>query len=62
MRISILEFAPCADWIYHIRRDPEEGYLAGDERSVTIGSGVKLRPQTASSYAGGKATNVARDG
>jgi fructose-1-phosphate kinase PfkB-like protein len=60
MQITILEFAPCVDWIYHIRRDPEEGYLDGDERQVTIRSGAKLRPHTASIYAGGKATNVAR--
>lgn len=60
MRVTILEFAPCADWIYHLRRDDEEGYLVGDERQVTIRSGAKLRPHTASIYAGGKATNVAR--
>lgn len=60
MRITILEFAPCVDWIYHLRRDAEEGYLAGDEHRVTIRSGAKLRPRTASIYAGGKATNVAR--
>src|SRR5262245_34601645 len=60
MQITILEFAPCADWIYHLRRDDEEGYAAGDERLITIRSGVKMRPRTASIYAGGKATNVAR--
>ena len=60
MRITILEFAPCADWIYHLRRDEEEGYVVGDERLITIRSGAKLRPRTASIYAGGKATNVAR--
>lgn len=60
MQITILEFAPCVDWIYHFRRDEEEGYVAGDEHSVTIRSGAKLRPRTASIYAGGKATNVAR--
>ena len=60
MRIAILEFAPCVDWIYHIRRDDEEGYLTSDATSVTIRSGVKLRPRVASVYAGGKATNVAR--
>ena len=60
MRITILEFAPCADSIYHIRRDREEGYVASGERSITIKSGVKLRPRAVSTYAGGKATNVAR--
>jgi fructose-1-phosphate kinase PfkB-like protein len=60
MKVIILEFAPCADWLYHFRRDEEEGYIAGDERTVTIRSGAKLRPHTASIYAGGKATNVAR--
>jgi fructose-1-phosphate kinase PfkB-like protein len=60
MKITILEFAPCVDWIYHFRRDEEEGYIAGDEHQVTIRSGAKLRPYTASIYAGGKATNVAR--
>lgn len=60
MKITILEFAPCVDWIYHFRRDEEEGYIHGDERQVTIRSGAKLRPETASIYAGGKATNVAR--
>jgi fructose-1-phosphate kinase PfkB-like protein len=60
MQIKILEFAPCVDWIYHFRRHEEEGYLSGDGRSVTIRSGAKLRPDTASIYAGGKATNVAR--
>jgi fructose-1-phosphate kinase PfkB-like protein len=60
MQITILEFAPCVDWIYHFRRDEEEGYINGDERQVTIRSGAKLRPETASIYAGGKATNVAR--
>jgi fructose-1-phosphate kinase PfkB-like protein len=60
MQITILEFAPCVDWIYHFRRDEEEGYINGDERQVTIRSGAKLRPETATTYAGGKATNVAR--
>jgi fructose-1-phosphate kinase PfkB-like protein len=60
MKVTILEFAPCVDWIYHFRRDEEEGYVAGDEHQVTIRSGAKLRPDTASIYAGGKATNVAR--
>lgn len=60
MRITILEFAPCADAIYHLRRDAEEGYIAGDGREVMIRSGSKLRPHAVSTYAGGKATNVAR--
>ena len=60
MKITILEFTPCADSIYHVRRDAEEGYIAGDASAVTIKSGAKLRPRTVSTYAGGKATNVAR--
>src|ERR1044071_3141191 len=60
MKITILEFAPCADSIYHIRRDREEGYVASGERTVKIKSGAKLRPRAVSTYAGGKATNVAR--
>ncbi len=60
MRITILEFAPCADWICHFRCDPEEGYAAGDAKNFTIQSGAKLRPRVVSIYAGGKATNVAR--
>lgn len=48
------------DWIYHLRRDDDEGYLEGDGARVTIKSGAKLRPKVASIYAGGKATNVAR--
>ncbi|HSE97092.1 MAG TPA: hypothetical protein VLD57_02405, partial [Blastocatellia bacterium] len=60
MKITILEFAPCADTIYHMRRDAEEGYIEGDASTVTIRTGAKLRPVVASVYAGGKATNVAR--
>jgi fructose-1-phosphate kinase PfkB-like protein len=60
MKITILEFTPCADSIYHVRRDAEEGYIAGDASAVTIKSGAKLRPRMVSTYAGGKATNVAR--
>ncbi len=60
MKITILEFAPCADTIYHIARDAEEGYIAGDAETLTLRSGAKLRPRSVSAYAGGKATNVAR--
>jgi fructose-1-phosphate kinase PfkB-like protein len=60
MHITILEFAPCADAIYHIRRDEDEGYVSGDNQTVTLKSGAKLRPRLVSTYAGGKATNVAR--
>lgn len=60
MRITILELTPCADSIYHVRRDEEEGYVASDDRTVKIRSGAKLRPRAVSTYAGGKATNVAR--
>ncbi|MEW6126423.1 MAG: PfkB family carbohydrate kinase [Acidobacteriota bacterium] len=60
MRMTILEFAPCVDWICHFQRDAEEGYAVGDGEKFTIHSGAKLRPRVASIYAGGKATNVAR--
>lgn len=60
MRITILEFTPCADTIFHVRRDADEGYVASDGHAITIKAGAKLRPQTISTYAGGKATNVAR--
>jgi fructose-1-phosphate kinase PfkB-like protein len=60
MKIIILEFTPCADAIYHIRRDVDEGYEDGDRFRVRIKTGVKIRPRLASAYAGGKATNVAR--
>ncbi len=60
MRITILEFAPCADSIYHVRRDAVEGYIASDERTIKIRSGATLRPRAVSTHAGGKATNVAR--
>ena len=60
MRITILEFAPCADSIYHLRRDAEEGYIESFERTIKIRSGATLRPRTVSTHAGGKATNVAR--
>jgi fructose-1-phosphate kinase PfkB-like protein len=60
MRITILEFSPCADSIYHVRRDEEEGYISSENRAVKIRSGAKLRPRAISTYAGGKATNVAR--
>lgn len=60
MRITILEFTPCVDWICHLNRDDEEGYASGDGKQLTIHSGAKLRPRVASIYAGGKATNVAR--
>lgn len=60
MKITILEFAPCADTIYHIRQDADEGYTTGDRSTLTIRTGVKLRPRLVSYYAGGKATNVAR--
>ncbi|MEN3331571.1 MAG: pfkB family carbohydrate kinase [Blastocatellia bacterium] len=60
MRITILEFTPCADSILHVHHDRDEGYIESDGRVVTIKAGAKLRPQAISTYAGGKATNVAR--
>ena len=60
MKICILEFTPCADLIYQIRRDPNEGYIAADANTLTLGTGARLRPRLVTTYAGGKATNVAR--
>ena len=60
MKISILEFTPCADLIYQMRRDPNEGYIAADATTLTLGTGARLRPRLVTTYAGGKATNVAR--
>src|SRR6185295_8240203 len=60
VKLTILEFTPCADSIFHVRRDPDEGYEASDGRAVTTKPGATLRPQLISTYAGGKATNVAR--
>ena len=60
MKISILEFTPCADLIYQIGRDPNEGYITADAKTLTLGTGAKLRPRLVTTYAGGKATNVAR--
>ncbi|HKS42423.1 MAG TPA: PfkB family carbohydrate kinase [Blastocatellia bacterium] len=60
MRITILEFAPCADSIYHVRRDAEEGYIESSDHAIKIRSGATLRPRAVSTHAGGKATNVAR--
>jgi fructose-1-phosphate kinase PfkB-like protein len=60
MRITILDFAPCADSIYHVRRDAAEGYIESFERTIKIRSGATLRPRVVSTHAGGKATNVAR--
>lgn len=60
MRITIIEFTPCGDSIFHVRRDRDEGYIESNGRAVTIKTGAKLRPQAISTYAGGKATNVAR--
>jgi fructose-1-phosphate kinase PfkB-like protein len=60
MKITILEFTPCADLIYHIRRDPSGGYITGDAATVTLKTGTRLRPRLVTTYAGGKATNIAR--
>jgi fructose-1-phosphate kinase PfkB-like protein len=60
MKITIIEFTPCADLIYHIRRDPSEGYIDGDAVTVTLQTGARLRPRLITTYAGGKATNIAR--
>jgi len=60
MRITILELSPCADTLLEIRQHPEEGYLSASDGAITLGSGSRLRPRLMGTYAGGKATNVAR--
>jgi len=60
MKISILEFTPCADLIYQMRRDSDEGYISADAHTLTLRTGGRLRPRLVTTYAGGKATNVAR--
>jgi fructose-1-phosphate kinase PfkB-like protein len=59
-RITILEPAPCADTLFDIRQDPEEGYLSAADGTISLRSGSRLRPRVMGTYAGGKATNVAR--
>ncbi|HYM01195.1 MAG TPA: PfkB family carbohydrate kinase [Blastocatellia bacterium] len=59
-KITILEFAPCADALYSIKQDPAEGYLLADDESVTFRAGAVIRPHSRGTNAGGKATNVAR--
>jgi fructose-1-phosphate kinase PfkB-like protein len=59
-KLTILELAPCADSIYHVSRDADDGYIEGNGRTVTLRSGNKLRPSLVTTYAGGKATNVSR--
>jgi fructose-1-phosphate kinase PfkB-like protein len=59
-RITILETAPCADTLLEIRQDRDEGYLAAADGTISLLSGSRLRPRLMGTYAGGKATNVAR--
>jgi len=59
-RITILELAPCADTLLEIKKDPDEGYLAAGDGTISLRSGSRLRPRLMGTYAGGKATNVAR--
>src|SRR5262249_28131358 len=50
----------CADTLLEIRQDREEGYVSASGGTIAIASGSRLRPQALGTYAGGKATNVAR--
>jgi sugar/nucleoside kinase (ribokinase family) len=59
-RITILEPSPCADTLLEIKQDPDEGYLAAGDGTISLRSGSRLRPRLMGTYAGGKATNVAR--
>jgi fructose-1-phosphate kinase PfkB-like protein len=59
-KITILELTPCADSLLRMERNDDEGYLAADESTITLRAGARLRPSIAGTYAGGKATNVAR--
>jgi len=58
--VTILEPAPCADTLLEIREDAVEGYLAAHDGTISLRSGSRLRPRAVGTYAGGKATNVAR--
>jgi sugar/nucleoside kinase (ribokinase family) len=59
-RITIFELAPCADTLFGISQNADEGYVAVESGEIKIRSGATLRPLLRGAYAGGKATNVAR--
>ena len=64
-KVTILEFAPTADEIWRIARHPKDGYIDYDtEKGLLSLPGTardaKQRPEIITTYAGGKATNVAR--
>jgi len=64
-KVTILEFCPAADEIWTLKKDKKDGYKEYDRASeivsiATTGRGAKVRPTLVATYAGGKATNVAR--
>jgi len=64
-KVTILEFAPTADEIWSIPYHNRDGYAHYDTESgllsiMDTAHDAKLRPEIITTYAGGKATNVAR--
>lgn len=61
--LTVLELAPAADELWELDCDPQSGYLRHEGEEVVlpdVAAGAKLRPGVTATYAGGKATNVAR--
>jgi len=64
-KVTILEFCPAADEIWSLKKHEKDGYEHYDHASKTVRiatteRGAKVRPAVEATYAGGKATNVAR--
>jgi|GEM_PF-1136681 len=64
-RVTIFEFAPTADEIWRISQHDRDGYARYDAESgllsfLDTAHDAKQRPEIVTTYAGGKATNVAR--
>ncbi|MBD3182031.1 hypothetical protein GF312_07055 [Candidatus Poribacteria bacterium] len=64
-KVKILEFAPTADEIWSLNRNTRDGYTEYNPEKGLIcfmdtGHEAKQRPKIITTYAGGKATNVAR--
>lgn len=64
-RVTIFEFAPTADEIWRISQHNRDGYVSYDAGNGLVSildtaHDAKQRPEIITTYAGGKATNVAR--
>ena len=64
-RVTIFEFAPTADEIWRISQHNRDGYASYDAENGLVSildtaHDAKQRPEIITTYAGGKATNVAR--